>query len=269
MLIRERFVKLSSEGRKQQWCELECDECHKRFEQRRRGCHLKQSDRKHLCSVECVRTHRAQIALKMTQRWNERSEEEKHNVLIKKRQAYVRRYGVDHPFKSPEVREQIRQTCIKRYGVNNPASSPIIKAKINQSALHAKAHQTRKMSGTYSHSKIEDAFYDALCEKFNHDNVERQVIINGWSIDFYIKSIDTYVQFDGVYWHGLDRPRNVIEKSSSPRDRVILTVLDKDPKQNEWFKIQQKRLCRITDMQFKTNRDIIDIIDQRPKIHEE
>jgi hypothetical protein len=71
-----------------------------------------------------------------------------------------------------------------------------------------------------------------------------------YDIDFYVKSIDTYVQFDGVYWHGLDREKRIIEQSLKPRDKVIFSTIVRDLKQNKDFVNMGLKLIRITDKEF-------------------
>jgi hypothetical protein len=107
-----------------------------------------------------------------------------------------------------------------------------------------------KLSGTYRKSKSEDQCYDLLCECFGADDVERQVRINDrWAIDFYIKSIDTYVyvQFDGVYWHGLDRPIELIAEHRTKRDVQIHKKWATDREQDAWFSERGMKLIRISD----------------------
>jgi len=110
-----------------------------------------------------------------------------------------------------------------------------------------------KRNKTYKKSSSEDHCYDLLCGHFGQDDVERQVIIPGtrWLIDFYVRSIDTYVQFDGVYWHGLDRPIEVIARGITERDVQIQHKYLTDRAQNDWFKAHGKYLVRITDEEFE------------------
>lgn len=109
-----------------------------------------------------------------------------------------------------------------------------------------------KFRGSYGKSKIEDAYYVKLCETYGIDNVERQVTPEGthWPIDFYIKSIDAWIQFDGVYWHGLDRHIELIAEHRSKRDVVIHRKWLTDREQDEWFKKCGLKLIRVTDRQF-------------------
>jgi len=102
-----------------------------------------------------------------------------------------------------------------------------------------------------------------LCEYFEKENVVHQKWINKWPIDFYVKTIDTYIQFDGVYWHGLDMPLEEIRKSNKPRDISRIQKWERDREQNLWFKEHGKRLIRITDVQFESSSfsSIITIIN--------
>lgn len=102
-------------------------------------------------------------------------------------------------------------------------------------------------------SKAEARFGDLLRERFGE--IKHQKWVNGWPIDFYIPSIDTYVQFDGVYWHGLDRPIELIRASKLVRDQAIVKKWETDRKQDEWFATQRLRLVRITDMDLRASAD--------------
>lgn len=183
----------------------------------------------------------------------------------------LEKYGVITPLTSNSCIEKGKKTSYDKFGVSDPRSSEFVKKKReetniriygkstflatdeNRTILRTKEvrehiHAVLKRNGTYGKSKIEDRFYNALIDQFGI--VERQVNINGWLIDFYVKSIDTYIQFDGVYWHGLDRNLEEICKFVHKRDRVIYNKFLTDRKQDNWFKKSGFRLVRITDKQF-------------------
>jgi hypothetical protein len=56
-------------------------------------------------------------------------------VLESTRLTNIKKYGVDNPFKSNEVKDKIKQTKIERYGVDNPSQSTSIKDKKKQTTL--------------------------------------------------------------------------------------------------------------------------------------
>lgn len=64
-------------------------------------------------------------------------------------------------------------------------------------------------------------------------------------IDFKIG--DIYLQIDGRYLHGLDRPLEEIKQSSAGRDKSIYQRWFSDRDQDEQFSAAGLRLLRITD----------------------
>jgi hypothetical protein len=68
------------------------------------------------------------------------------------------------------------------------------------------ANATRKFQPV---SQEEEKFGLVLKEIFGEDDVvpHKSIVSSGKAVvpDFYVKSIDTYVDFDGYFWHGLDR----------------------------------------------------------------
>jgi G:T-mismatch repair DNA endonuclease (very short patch repair protein) len=94
--------------------------------------------------------------------------------------------------------------------------------------------------------------YNLLCEIYGAQDVERWKSYHGWSFDFYIQSLDVYVQFDGVYWHGLDRPIEEIANSMNESDKGIYKKWKRDRKQDEWFDANSMKLVRIIECEFKS-----------------
>lgn len=165
----------------------------------------------------------------------------------KRKATYAKTHDYDHPFKNPLLRKRIRNTLLLRYGTKTFFESEVFRNVVRTSEWQQRRHESMKRNGTYGKSKFENAVYECLLSAF--PNIQRCVLINGWSIDLFIPDAATYIQIDGVYWHGLDRPREVIEASSYPRDKVILSTMERDKQQNEWFTAQNIRLLRFTDKQ--------------------
>jgi hypothetical protein len=96
-----------------------------------------------------------------------------------------------------------------------------------------------------------------LVNQYGESNVLRQVRVTPyWIVDFYVSSIDTYIQFDGVYWHGLDRPIEQIKESGTfghIRDASIYRKWCVDRQQDKWFLETGKKLVRITDQELKSD----------------
>lgn len=100
-------------------------------------------------------------------------------------------------------------------------------------------------------SKHEIQFEIEMKKIFVKDDVIiSPIVTNGWGVDFYIKSIDTYVEFDGVYWHGLCE--NKIPKKGKQRTAILATKV-RDAIKNQWFIENQKILIRISDEEYLKN----------------
>lgn len=165
----------------------------------------------------------------------------------------LQRYGVRHSTQIPGVMAKIAATNIKRYGTINPMNAPEIVAKYDQQKMLCKRIETMRKNKTFGTSKPEQVLYRLLTMRY--DCVYTQVTnVNPekrWVIDFYIKSTDTYIQLDGVYWHGLDRPVADILKSPNPRNKTIYMKWLSDREQDRWFKEHNMKLLRITDKAIK------------------
>lgn len=189
-------------------------------------------------------------------------------IQEKTKQTCMQRYGVDNPAKSQEIKEkeiatiknkspeekQIslekrKKTNLERYGVEFPMQISSVKENFDWSAAYKKSIETKKKNntGTWS-SKVEIILKDELFSIFGKSSVLEQVKLNNrWTIDFYIITINSYVQLDGVYWHGLDRPIDLIREFKSSKDKRILQTFYKDREQDQWAKTNGVMLYRITD----------------------
>ena len=141
------------------------------------------------------------------------------------------KYGVDNAMKSGEIKKRAMRSFLEKYGVTQ-----------------AEFLMTKQNSGRIS--KVE-LICLALLEK-NFDVVEHQKRTGEWLIDFYIPSIDVYVQIDGTFWHGLDGLYLTLPKSSPRRQKVEKRIAI-DKQQNEAI----KRLIRISDKDFKKRPEIL------------
>jgi hypothetical protein len=168
-------------------------------------------------------------------------------IKEKKRQTCLKNLGCEYPGQSDEVKEKSKQTCLERYDAEHPMKSEEIKSKFDFNEIWQKAHETKKQNGTYKTSKIEDKFYEELIKIFGVENIERYILIFDREIDFYIKTTNTYIEFDGIYWHGLDRTIEQLQSSHHERDIVILKHYHTDRTFDDYCKNNNIKLLRITD----------------------
>ncbi len=185
----------------------------------------------------------------------------------KMKKTNIERYGVHCTFQSQKIKEKIKNTNIERYGFKVPTQNIKIFQKVRETnlkrygceiptqnpAIYKKAHETKKKNGSYRKSKSEDKFYEYLCLKYGNLFIERQARINNWSIDFYIRSKNIYIQFDGNYWHGINKSLAEIKSLPGPQFSGIYQTMLRDIEQNKWFKKNNKTLIRIKESDFKRN----------------
>jgi hypothetical protein len=106
-----------------------------------------------------------------------------------------------------------------------------------------KIWETKKKNGMLKQSKVELAFYEELKLMFGEARVKHHVHIFNHEVDFFIVP-DFYIELDGIYWHGLDKPYEDLSpliKRKFDRDRI----LDENCRQNNI------KLIRISDLEFK------------------
>lgn len=172
----------------------------------------------------------------------------------------IERYGDVVPTKSEIVKEKTRLTCEKRFGVPHPMMNDIVKTKMIESlkqndlqAIAVRRLETMKRNNSFKKSRPEEKFYQLLIERFGEHDIERNKRPDGtaWPIDFYIKSIDIWLQVDGIYWHGLDghldQHRQNIDVNK--RSKIIVYKWETDRKQERWFTEHNMKLMRFTDLE--------------------
>lgn len=203
--------------------------------------------------------NRAQAAKTCQERMGCENPAQSDPVKEKIRQSMLERWGVEVPSQSPAIRQKIESTMLDRWGVPHAWCIPEHRERNKSKEVRDKIHRTMKARGRYGKSQIEDRLYRDLCELYGPDRVERQAMLNGWCIDFKVK--DVYVQLDGVYWHGLDRPLEELRASQNARDKVILGTRSRDSEQNEWCQKMGIRLVRVTDSEYSSH-GVASIVDE-------
>jgi negative regulator of replication initiation len=173
----------------------------------------------------------------------------------------VERYGVPHHAQTPArraaqslvgrnpvFRAKSQNTLLIRYGVTSPLKLPLTRLRSASNETQAKRHETMKRNGTYGKSLGEDRLFEILQKMF--PETRRQERIGRWSIDFYIPEKDTYINFNGDYWHGRGRSESELLSSVNPRDAVILGTQRRDAARRRWFLKQSKRFIEVWESDF-------------------
>ncbi len=111
----------------------------------------------------------------------------------------IRKYGVKYPSQNEEIKRRIqasyKQTIHNRYGVNNVSELPDVVLKIQQ---------TKRENNTFNKSSDEEIIYQNLINIYGTDDIIRQYRSEKYpfNCDFYIKSLDLYIEYNGTWTHG-------------------------------------------------------------------
>lgn len=193
----------------------------------------------HHCCPSCARRDK-ETAKKLKKTCLEKYGDENYRNTDKARETCLRKYGVSSYLKTEEFKakskatrlekygdenysnpEKTNETCIKRYGscrnyakiketmqkrygVSSFLSSNVINKMRNSPEIQAKIQKTKRKNHTFNTSKDESKDYELLVEKFGKEDVIAQYKSKEYpfNCDFYIKSIDTYIECNYFWMHG-------------------------------------------------------------------
>lgn len=238
--------------------ELMCDHCDKIYACPENQKTRAKNQKHHFCSKKCVRDSTSKGLLKdkkektMLERYGNKSFTATKEFQDKFTANCLEKYGVKSHLEVPEILNKIRATCLEKYGQETFAGSEAHKSKLDYQEIVKKAWKTKLKNKKLKNisSKQEEEMYSLLCEEFGSKDVVRgQKILNQF-VDFYIKSLDVYVQIDSIYWHGLNRPLEGIKNSNTRHDKKIYKQVLRDRQLNNYCQDEKIKLVRITDKEF-------------------
>ena len=128
--------------------------------------------------------------------------DENYNNRIKAKQTCIDKYGVENIFNleyykkkshSIESINKIKQTSLCKYGTEFPIQSPAIQSKIVE---------TKRKNNTFNTSKPEEQTFDILKQKYPDVIRQYRSELYPFSCDFYIPSMDLYVECNYHWTHG-------------------------------------------------------------------
>jgi hypothetical protein len=164
----------------------------------------------------------------------------------KARQTCLEKFGVPNAAQSSVLNQKRIKNMLVKYGVRHACELPHVKKSAHTPEALLKQHKTKCKNGTYKKSHLEIEFGSAL--QALTTCVKQVWLTPGGSIDFYLPDVNCYVQFDGIHWHGLDN--RIL--GNTKHDRIIARKFQVDRELDA--SIQERRLIRITDIWYKTNR---------------
>lgn len=165
----------------------------------------------------------------------------------KVKQTNLKKYGVINVFAANVVKEKIKNTNIQRYNVWHYNQSEIgrrrlselsklnnekryntnlsrygTKYLLNNHIIANKRLKTLHLNKNFKYSREENLFYELLVNLYGENNIIRQYksTLYPFNCDFYIKTIDLYIEYNGHYTH-MDHPFN----KDNINDQNILNML--------------------------------------------
>ena len=146
-------------------------------------------------------------------------------IIEKGKKTCMTKYGVEYYIQLPEAMEKIRKTNLKKYGVEYVSQNP---------EIYKRGVETKKKNGTASTSSLEKLYENYLKEHFN--NVEIQYKSKDYPsyCDFYIPSLELYIEYQGNWTHGT-HPFDLL--SESDNSKVIKWKLKNTKYYNEAVKV--------------------------------
>lgn len=130
------------------------------------------------------------------EKWYQKTKEAKE----RNKRTCLEKYGVVSTALVPEIRERQKATCLQRYGTEHFKQSQAAKEMINE--ITEKQFLTRRKNKTFNTSSQEQKIYQMLCSKFIDVKTQYKSMLYPYHCDFYIPSIDTYIEYQGHWSHG-------------------------------------------------------------------
>ena len=122
---------------------------------------------------------------------------DKERIKSNRIKSINKKYGVDNVFQLNDIKEKSKNTLLNKYGVINPGQSIELMKNKQQ-----KEYLTKKKNNSFNISKQEDECYNILKEKY--PDIVRQYKSDKYpfACDFYIPSLDLYIEYNGSWTHG-------------------------------------------------------------------
>lgn len=112
---------------------------------------------------------------------------------------------------------------------------------INSPESIRKANQTRINNGTTKQSKSENDFYHKLLILgFDEDDIIHHYMSDKYpfNCDFYIKSKDLYIEYQGHFTHGIEP----FDENNEEHIKYLISMQDKGKDMSTWFKRDVNKL---------------------------
>ena len=146
----------------------------------------------------------------------------------KVKETNMKRYGVEVPLQNKEINKKWHETCYVNFGTYSPLANKeiynkteettykkygvycVFNTKENREKLLSektkqKRYETLRRNHTFNTSKIEETIYEKLIDIYSKSDILREYKDKDrypYRCDFYIKSLDLFIEVQGYYTHG-------------------------------------------------------------------
>lgn len=167
---------------------------------------------------------------------NAGSIEESYRQAQEKRLATLAELKENDPEYINKIQEKSKQTCLEKYGYGFVMQCLDIKNK---------SFETKIKRNNFCSSKKEELFYDLLLTKFSRDDIIRQYKEERYPFhcDFYIKSLDLFIELN-LYWtHGFHRlnkndKKDILRLERIRRNQKLITLRNGKVVKNSYYQAE-------------------------------
>lgn len=127
-------------------------------------------------------------------------------IQEKTKQTNIKKYGTENVYASETIKEKIKETNLQRYNETSWTKSKegreFLKNFTNSEDFKNKQHETKKKNNSFKTSKIEKGLEIKLKELFPDLKTQHKSTLYPFNCDFYIPSLDLYIEYNGSWTHG-------------------------------------------------------------------
>ena len=149
-------------------------------------------------------------------------------LIEQRKQTCLKKYGVEYAAGAPAIIRQRKQTCIEKYGGDNPSCSPQVRERRKQTSLRhygveypsqnaqiiEKISNTKRNNNTFNTSKDEQIIYTILKKQYPDTLFQYKSIRYPFNCDFYIPSLDIFIELNFNWPHGKEPYTNTEEQQN-------------------------------------------------------
>lgn len=140
-----------------------------------------------------------------------------YESVQKRKDTFIRNYGVDNPMKSKEIYKRFKDTNTERYGVEYPAQNSIIFNKTQKTQFKIKEYKGIKYQGSYELDFLEFCDSNNIIDKVSKINsikYKHNDKIKYYHPDFFIEELNLIIEIKSDYYYELYLEKNICKKKS-------------------------------------------------------